>query len=148
MLILLAEDSDTVREALSKQIRALGHDVHSVSNGWHAVLSYHAHRYDLMLMDMHMPVMDGWDATNFIRDLESAQGIPAVPIVAITSLFDRQACLAGGLSDHIRKPVGAMQLQALLRHWQRKISAGESANSSAEQAGEAQAAFDSVDIHI
>ena len=122
MLVLLAEDSDTLREALKKQISAMGHDVHAVRNGWHAVLSNHAHRYDLILMDMHMPVMDGWDATALIRNFEEVHGHANVPIVAITSLFDRQACLAAGLTDHMRKPISHMQLYAMLKRWHSKTA--------------------------
>lgn len=132
MLVLLAEDSDTLREALTTQMRALGHEVHGVPNGWHAVLSYHAYQYDIILMDMHMPLMDGWDATQMIRDLEAANRKPRVPIVAITSLYDRQACLAGGMDDYLSKPHSQMQLYAVLTRWvMKKKAAAKSASEAA-----------------
>jgi CheY-like chemotaxis protein len=95
----------------------MGHEVHSVRNGWHAVLSYHAYNYDIVFMDMHMPVMDGWDATQMIRDFEKMHARSRVPIVAVTSLFDRQACVAGGLDDHMSKPFSPMQLYAVMTRW-------------------------------
>ena len=117
MLVLLVEDSDTAREAVFHQLIALGHQVHPVSNGWQAVLSCYAYNYDMVLMDLHMPVMDGWDATQMIRDMESVRGNKRVPIVAITSLFDRQACLAAGMDDYLAKPYSNMQMQAIVRKW-------------------------------
>jgi two-component system sensor histidine kinase/response regulator len=123
MLVLIAEDSDTLRDVLTKQISSLGHEVHAVCNGWHAVLSCHAHTYDVILMDMHMPVMDGWDATTQIRDFEQSHGKKRMPIVAVTSLFDRQACIAGGMDDYISKPYSQMQLYAVLTRWRVKQKA-------------------------
>lgn len=128
MLILLAEDSDTLRAKLTKQLESMGHRVHPVRNGWHAVLSFHGYNYDIVFMDMHMPVMDGWDATVMIRDFEEARSRPRVPIVAVTSLFDRQACLAGGMDDYMSKPHSAMQLYAVLTRWiMKKKAAGKPA---------------------
>jgi CheY-like chemotaxis protein len=123
MLVLLAEDSDTLRAAMAAQLTLMGHEVHPVCNGWHAVLSWHAYDYDLVLMDMHMPVMDGWDATSTIRDLEQTNQRHRMLIVAVTSLFDRQECLAGGMDDYLAKPYSAMQLNAVLTRWAMKKKA-------------------------
>ncbi|MES2581350.1 MAG: ATP-binding protein [Pseudomonadota bacterium] len=76
--------------------------------------------YDLVLMDVHMPVMDGYTATERIRQWEAAQGRPRMPIIALTAdAFeeDRQRCLAAGMDDFVTKPVAIAVLKSVLAQW-------------------------------
>lgn len=124
MLVLLVDDSDVMRALTVKQLSALGHTVHVVSNGWHAVLSAEGTNYGAILMDVQMPVMDGWDATRMIRQSELQNNKPHTPIIAITAIFDRDTCLASEMDDFLPKPVCLSQLQSVLKRWQ---SVGETA---------------------
>jgi CheY-like chemotaxis protein len=87
------------------------------ADGQQALAMAQANRYDLILMDIRMPNMDGLDATRAIRQLP---GYAATPILAMTaSAFenDRRACLDAGMNDHVAKPVMPEQLFATLNFW-------------------------------
>ena len=110
--VLLAEDN-TVNQKVAQLILArLGHHVDTVSNGLEAVEALNRAPYDIILMDMHMPEMDGLEATRRIR----AQAPPdrrSVPIIAMTASAmaeDRTACLDAGMDAFLSKPVRRPEL--------------------------------------
>jgi len=114
--VLLAEDNPINQEVASELLRAAGLVVSCAGNGARAVEMALAERYDLILMDVQMPVMDGLAATRAIR----AQAGDATPIVAMTaSAFseDRAACLDAGMNDHTAKPVDPVMLYTTLLRW-------------------------------
>ena len=77
-------------------------------------------RYDLVFMDCHMPVMDGFEAARRIRDDEARTDGTHTPIVALTALAlagDRERCLEAGMDDYMTKPVRAAQLAAAVQRW-------------------------------
>ena len=117
--ILVVDDNATNRKVIEAMLKRLGHAVVSVHNGEEAV--HHVltgERPDLVLMDCQMPVMDGYQATEKIRQWEQSEGRPALPIVALTaSAFaeDRERCLAAGMSDFLAKPVNIQELGAMLK---------------------------------
>ncbi|CAD5372654.1 putative Histidine kinase [Rubrivivax sp. A210] len=114
--VLLAEDNPVNREVAADLLRSVGLVVETAENGRVAVEQVLARPYDLVLMDMQMPVMDGLSATREIR----ARAGRATPIVAMTAnafAEDRAACLAAGMNDHVAKPVDPPQLYATLRRW-------------------------------
>ena len=77
-------------------------------------------RYDMVFMDCHMPVMDGFEAARRIREEEAQTGGARTPIVALTALAltgDRERCLDSGMDDYMTKPVRAAQLAEAVRRW-------------------------------
>ena len=89
-------------------------------NGKIAVEKFQSGRYDLVLMDMEMPVMDGYTATRTIRKWEVEQGLKTTPIVALTAhalIEERQKCHDAGCTDHVAKPIKkAPLIEAILRY--------------------------------
>lgn len=116
--ILLVEDNATNRCVALGMLRKLGlTDVDAVSDGAEAVEAVRNARYDLVLMDVQMPVMDGLEATWRIRSLPSGKGLPIVAMTAYAMRGDRERCLEAGMDDYISKPVTAESLVDTLRKW-------------------------------
>jgi PAS domain S-box-containing protein len=115
--ILLAEDNEVNQKVGRLMLAKLGHSVEIVDNGLEALHAAHAHTYDVILMDMHMPVMDGLEATRRIRAELPADRRPAiVAMTASVTLEDRQACTAAGMDGFVAKPVRPGELaEALAR---------------------------------
>jgi CheY-like chemotaxis protein len=119
--ILLAEDNRINQKVAISLLEKAGHQVHAVSSGEAAIEAIAAdERFDLVLMDMQMPDMDGLDATRRIRADEAAQGKRRLPIIALTAnafASDRERCLAAGMDDFLSKPLNRGQLmEAIIRH--------------------------------
>ena len=96
----------------------LGYQVDIVANGAEALVAIDASRYLAVLMDCHMPVMDGFEATRRIRSQEaSARHIPIVAMTASVMDEDRERCLAAGMDDYVTKPVNIKTLNAMLEFW-------------------------------
>jgi signal transduction histidine kinase/CheY-like chemotaxis protein len=110
--ILLAEDSLVNQKLAVGLLQKHGHSVVVANNGREAVAMFDTHRFDLILMDVQMPEMDGFEATSIIRAREKGSGA-RVPIVAMTAhavLGDRERCLEAGMDEYVAKPVRAKQL--------------------------------------
>jgi len=115
--VLLVEDNELNQEVACELLREAGLVVDLAENGKIAVEMVQSAAYELVLMDMQMPVMDGLTATRLIRDLP---GLLALPIVAMTAnalLADREACLQAGMNDHVGKPIEPALLFATLVKW-------------------------------
>jgi CheY-like chemotaxis protein len=113
--ILLAEDNPVNEKVATHTLRRLGYEVHAVANGQDAVAAWRDGRYDLILMDCQMPVLDGYEATREIRAIEA--GKRHIPIVALTAHAmkdDDAKCLAAGMDHHLTKPLDRERLQACL----------------------------------
>ncbi|MEP6502063.1 MAG: response regulator, partial [Betaproteobacteria bacterium] len=114
--VLVAEDNVVNQEVAGALLRRVGLEVHCVGDGAQALAGALTRRYDLILMDMQMPVMDGVAATRLIRAMTG----PALPIIAMTAnayAEDRAACLDAGMDDHVTKPVDPEALYATLLKW-------------------------------
>jgi PAS domain S-box-containing protein len=121
--ILLAEDNLTSRQVALGVLNKLGLQADVVADGAEAVKALERTPYDLVLMDMRMPVLDGIAATRQIRSLESAVRDHTVPIIAMTAnagRSDRESCLAAGMNAHISKPVSPGDLGAAIGKWLRR----------------------------
>ncbi len=113
--ILVAEDNDVNQILINAVLTRMGHVVHLVADGQLAVEAVRRGDYDLVLMDLQMPGMDGMEATQAIRALGGAQaGLPIIAMTANAFEADRQACLAAGMDDYIAKPIDMEQLARAL----------------------------------
>lgn len=118
-VVLVVEDSPVIQMLAVKQLINLGLQAHSVSNGLAAVEAVSTFTYDLILMDCHMPEMDGFTATRKIRDFEQSSG-RHTPIIAMTAgamIGDRDKCLTSGMDDYLSKPFTIEQLGTKLESW-------------------------------
>jgi signal transduction histidine kinase/CheY-like chemotaxis protein len=117
-LILLAEDNVTNQRVAMRFLEKLGCVVDVVPNGAEAVARVQEKRYDLLLMDCQMPVMDGYEATGAVRRLGGrAASLPIVALTAHAMEGDRERCLAAGMDDYLTKPVKFDVLDAMLKRW-------------------------------
>ncbi len=119
--ILLAEDNLINQEVGVGIIRSLGCQVHVVENGLKAVEAYNTGSYDLILMDCHMPEMDGFEAAVNIRQHEKIQEFQEhIPIIALTADVQKgiaDLCRSAGMDDYMSKPFTKKQLQDILTQW-------------------------------
>lgn len=118
--ILVAEDSDSNQALIELYFKQTACKLDFVGDGAEAVALFEQGDYDLVLMDIQMPKMDGYIATTRIRDIELARGSGHVPVVAVTANAfkeDEEQCLAAGCTDYLAKPVRKAELlQTVARH--------------------------------
>lgn len=120
--VLVVEDYPINQKVLTALLDVLHLSWHLVDNGLQALEAVQAQpqAWDVVLMDVQMPVMDGYSATMRIREWERAQGRERLPIIAVTadaSVDDRQRCLDAGMDDFLAKPIVWQQLVEVLRLW-------------------------------
>ncbi|HIJ95144.1 MAG TPA: response regulator [Desulfuromonadales bacterium] len=130
--ILLAEDVPINQELATIVLEQMGHRVTLAVNGAEAVEQFGNNSFDLVLMDMQMPLMDGLQATRAIREQEQRSGrrTPIIAMTANASENDRQNCLASGMDDFIVKPVRAELLQKTLAQFSAKSVSSDLSGTS------------------
>ena len=121
--ILLVEDNEMNRDMLSRRLQRKGHEVLIALDGVQGVELARSHNPDLILMDMSLPVLDGWQATQKIKAIPETSSIPIIALTAHAMAGDREKCLEVGCDDYDTKPVEFSRLlskiQALL---EKKVS--------------------------
>jgi signal transduction histidine kinase/CheY-like chemotaxis protein len=121
MRVLLVEDNPVNLMVGQRLLGVLGTDCDAAGNGEEALLRMSASRYDLVLMDCQMPVMDGYTATRRWRELERDAGdgrhLPIIAMTANAMAGDRQKCLDAGMDDYLAKPVTRAELERSLHRW-------------------------------
>ena len=135
--ILVAEDNPVNQRVVTKVLQSSGHQVVLANDGKEALyLLEHQGPFDLILMDVQMPTMDGLEATQRIRALPSFALTPIVAMTAHAMKGDRERCLDAGMNDYIAKPVAAKDLQLLVSRW---TQADTSPSAASEAEGTASA---------
>ena len=115
--ILLADDNNTNRIVIARMLERLGHKVDMVGNGLEAVEAVRTRPYDLLVMDIAMPKMDGLAATEAIRDMTGRRGrVPIVGLTANAAGSAEQDCYRVGMNAFVTKPVTPERLDQAMRH--------------------------------
>lgn len=115
--ILLVEDELLIRELIKELLRKQPFDIDVAENGKSGVEMIRKHTFDLVLMDMKMPVMDGYMATQEIRDWENHNQAGPIPIIALTANVttdEVERCMASGCTSHLCKPINRQSLVAAI----------------------------------
>lgn len=115
--VLVVEDNPINQEVARELLSGAGLSVDVAGNGRIALDMIDTNRYDLILMDVQMPVMDGLDATRSLRARPDGRSLPILGMTANAFEEDRQACLSAGMNDFVTKPVIPETLYAKLLHW-------------------------------
>jgi len=118
--VLVAEDNSTNRTVALGLLRKLGLSADAVADGKEVIAALESIPYDLVLMDIQMPELDGLAATRTIRDKTSGVGNHDLPIVAMTAKAmpgDRENCLRAGMNDYLAKPIDVLTLAKTLNRW-------------------------------
>lgn len=117
--ILLAEDNEVNQKVAIKILEKYNHQVTVVGNGLEAFKAVKQNRFDVVLMDVQMPVMGGFEATREIRQYEKEQALPRTPIIALTAhamLGDREKCIQAQMDEYLSKPLKQnLLMQTILR---------------------------------
>jgi len=147
--ILLVEDNLINQQVALGILQIQGYNVTVANHGREALDAHAQGAFDLILMDCHMPEMDGFEATREMRGRERATPGKHVPIIALTAnamAQDREACLNAGMDDHLSKPFSMLTLQDMLDRWMAKAGQGETAAPAAATAPAAHAAANSAEV--
>jgi signal transduction histidine kinase/DNA-binding response OmpR family regulator len=112
--VLLAEDNPVNQQVAVAMLVKRGHEVHVSSNGREALQAVQERDYDVVLMDIQMPEMDGFEATHAIRALPKGKDLPIIGLTAHALSGERERCLSHGMTDYLAKPFKAHELFALV----------------------------------
>ncbi len=118
--VLLVEDNAVNQKVALKMLECFGIDSHCVGNGKDALAELERKSYDLVLMDCHMPVMDGYVATRSLRESERMLSLKRTPVIALTANAlegDKEKCLEAGMDAHLAKPLMLEDLSKMLQIW-------------------------------
>lgn len=115
--VLVAEDTPANQKVVQAILRKRGHNVTIANNGREAIDKLAADPYDLVLMDIQMPTVDGYQATTAIRELPDRAAIPIIAMTAHAMKGDADKCIESGMNDYISKPIDSRRLIELVERW-------------------------------
>jgi two-component system cell cycle response regulator DivK len=121
--VLLVEDNEMNRDMLSRRLMRRGYEVVIAVDGRQGVELAASDKPDLILMDMSLPVMDGWDATRLLKSQQETRAIPVIALTAHAMASDRERAIEAGCDDYDTKPV---ELPRLLQKIERLLDGGAS----------------------
>lgn len=113
--ILLVDDDHMVQMVVTRFLQKKGYEVLIASNGEEGIKMAFVHEPDLILMDLRLPILDGWQATRLLKEAPTTNHIPVMALTTQTLFADRQKCLAIGFDDFAAKPI---QFEQLIRQIQ------------------------------
>jgi protein-histidine pros-kinase len=113
----VAEDNVVNQRVVLRSLERAGYRVDVVADGEQAVAAFESHAYDLILMDVQMPRLDGWEAAARIRASERGARVPIVALTAHAMAGDRERCLQAGMDDYLSKPVQLARLHEVMARW-------------------------------
>jgi CheY-like chemotaxis protein len=120
--ILIAEDNVVNQKLAMRLLQRMGYRADLAGNGLEVIAALKRQTYDVVLMDMQMPEMDGLDATRLIRREFQEKNQPRIIAMTANAMQgDREACLAAGMDDYVSKPIQVKDLQAALEHWGKNL---------------------------
>lgn len=135
--LLLVEDNDLNQEVAGRLLERMGMEVTVAENGLNAIKLCRTRQFDIIFMDIQMPVMDGLEAARKLREQEAESGAARTPIVAMTAHAmreDREKSLAAGMDDHITKPITPDVLVSTLIKWTKvRADAGNEENGTKQE---------------
>jgi CheY-like chemotaxis protein/HPt (histidine-containing phosphotransfer) domain-containing protein len=158
-LILVAEDDGTNQRVIKRQLSMLGLECEIAHNGREALDMWRSGRFDILLSDLHMPEIDGYELARRIRREETRQGKARTPIVALTAnalISEENRALACGMDEYLTKPISPKELHRCLKQWLpspkttlKPAPADEPQRHAGEQRPPDPAQFDApLDIHV
>ena len=108
--VLLIEDNEANRDMLSRRLARRGYQISIATDGRQGIAAAQAEQPDLILMDMNLPEIDGWEATRFLKSQPTTRHIPVIALTAHAMVSDRQRALEVGCDDYDTKPVELSRL--------------------------------------
>jgi len=110
--VLLVEDNEANRDMLSRRLARRGYEISIANDGRQGIAAAQAEQPDLILMDMNLPEIDGWEATRLLKSQSTTRHIPVIALTAHAMISDRQRALEAGCDDYDTKPVELSRLLA------------------------------------
>ena len=146
--ILLAEDTPANQKVIGTILRKRGHQVTIAANGKEALECFSPDRFDTILMDLQMPLMDGYQSTAAIRELERHSGghTPIIALTAHSTQSDREACLQAGMDAYLPKPINVAQLIEMTESTAAKASNSSDAAQTRESSATNPPSVDVFDL--
>ena len=121
MTLLIVDDEARIRDLIRKYAAFEGYNVEEASNGMEAIEKCRQKNYDLIIMDVMMPVLDGYQATGIIRASERPDaGVPVIAMTANAFVEDRQRAREAGMTEHLPKPLDQAVLVQTLQRWKKE----------------------------
>jgi len=130
--ILLVEDNAVNRKVATGILQKCDYDVTTANDGQAAIENLERKSFDLVLMDLQMPGMDGFEATRHIRAAVEWRDLPVVAMTAHAMKGDRERCIDAGMDDYIAKPIKAEELRQMAEKWVSRLSVSGGATGSSE----------------
>lgn len=115
--VLIVEDNITNQMVLRSILEKLNCHVKIAENGYMAVRNVSEYRYDIIFMDVQMPLMSGFEATEKIRSLPGNEKLPIIAVTALVRPEDRDKCLQSGMNEHLGKPINPEQIADILKRY-------------------------------
>ena len=115
--ILVVDDYDDIRELVKVRLEQLGYVVLEATDGQQAVKLAEQEHPNLILMDFNLPILDGFVATRYIRQLDDMRDVPIVGLTAHGKEYSRSLAIASGCNDYLEKPLDFDELDSIIKRW-------------------------------